>query len=217
MRLLTLPGVFSPISDSRMLADALRAEQPAGKQVLDVCTGSGLLALTAALCGAERATAIDVSRRAVMTVRINAWLNAVRVRALRGSLFAPVDGERFDLITSNPPYVPAETDELPTRGPARAWDAGRNGRLVLDQLLERAPAHLAPGGVILITHSTLLGEEETLERLAAGGLEPDVPVRRRGPLGPLMSGRRKHLEREGLLAPGQTEEEVLIVRGRRPA
>ena len=99
MRLLTLPGVFRPRPDSWMLADVLL---PPDARVLDVCTGSGLLAVTAALCGA-RATGVDVSRRAVLCAALNARINGVRVRGLRGDLFAPVEGECFDAIVANPP------------------------------------------------------------------------------------------------------------------
>jgi release factor glutamine methyltransferase len=218
VRLLTLPGVFRPISDSTLLADVLRAETlPPTARVLDVCTGSGYLALTAALRGVEDVTAVDVSRRAVATVRLNARLNGVRVRALRGSLFEPVAGEAFDAIVSNPPYVPAPDDDLPARGRRRAWDAGRDGRALLDRLCAEAPAHLRAGGRLLVVHSSVLGLEATQELLASRGLEVDVVRRRRGPLGPLMAGRRAHLEASGMLAPGQREEEVLVIRGRRPA
>lgn len=218
MRLVTLPGVFRPISDSVMLADVLREETlPPSARVLDLCTGSGLLALTAALRGVEDVTAIDVSRRAAATVRINARLNGVRVRVRRGSLFEPVGGERFDAIVSNPPYVPGPRDGLPARGRERAWDAGRDGRALLDRLCAEAPAHLRPGGRLLVVHSSLLGLEATETMLAAGGLEVDVVRRRRGPLGPLMAQRRAHLEAVGLLAPGQREEDVLVIRARRPA
>jgi release factor glutamine methyltransferase len=217
VRLITLPGVFRPISDSVMLAECLRAETlPPTARVLDLCTGSGFLALTAALRGVQSVTAVDVSRRAVATVRLNARLNGVRVRALRGTLFAPVAGERFDAIVANPPYVPAPRDALPKRGRARAWDAGRDGRALLDRLCADAPAHLRPGGRLLIVHSSLLGYEATEAILARGGLEVEVVRRQRGPLGPLMAGRREHLEAEGLLAPGQREEDVLVIRARRP-
>jgi release factor glutamine methyltransferase len=105
MRLFTLPGVFRPRSDSWMLARALEDEGlPAGARVLDVCTGSGVLAITAAQRGAH-ATAVDISRRAVLCARLNARLNGVRVRAVRGDLLAAVGDERFDAIVSNPPYV----------------------------------------------------------------------------------------------------------------
>ena len=110
MRLVTLPGVFRPISDTWLLADALDREPLApGARVLDLCAGSGALAVRAALGGRRDVTAVDVSRRAVLTVRINAALNRVRVRARRGDLFAAVAGERFDAIVCNPPYVPVET------------------------------------------------------------------------------------------------------------
>jgi len=153
MRLVHAPGVFRPRSDSWMLARALRAERPAGRRVLDLCTGSGVLAVCAAMAGAHEVAAIDVSRRAVLACRLNARLNGVRVRALRGDLLAPIDGARFDLIVSNPPYVPAEADELPRRGPGRAWEAGRAGRALLDRICAEAPARLAQGGALLLVQS----------------------------------------------------------------
>jgi release factor glutamine methyltransferase len=153
----------------------------------------------------------------VATIRLNALLNGVKVRALRGDLFAAVPGERFDAIVSNPPYVPTPSDELPARGPARAWDAGRDGRALLDRICARAPEHLEPGGVLLVVHSSLLGYERTAGLLADGGLDADLAAQERGPLGPLMNGRRAHLEAAGLLDPGQREEDVLVVRGRKRA
>src|SRR5918997_5568589 len=108
MRLARVPGVFQPRSDTWLLAAHLRAQLRPGARVLDLCTGSGAIAVSAALAGAGEVTAIDVSRLAVLSARLNARLNGVRVRALRGDLLAPVTGERFDAIVSNPPYLPAE-------------------------------------------------------------------------------------------------------------
>ena len=63
-------------------------------------------------------------------------LNGVKVRALRGDMLAPVDGEQFDLVLANPPYVPGASDHLPPdSGPSRAWEGGRDGREV------HRPAH----------------------------------------------------------------------------
>jgi release factor glutamine methyltransferase len=215
VRLVVPPGVFRPISDTWLLADALDRERlEPGARVLDLCSGSGALAVRAALGGPRVVTAVDVSRRAVLTIRANALLNRVRVRALRGDLFSAVAGERFDAIVSNPPYVPAPTDRLPTRGRARAWDAGRDGRALLDRICDRVRAHLRPGGMLLLVHSSVLGVEHTVDALRARGLAVDVPVRERGPLGPLMNGRRTHLEATGLLRPGQDEEDVVVVRAR---
>src|SRR5579884_1893460 len=129
MRLLPLPGVFQPPSDAWMLAGHIR--QPdlgPDAAALDLCTGTGMLAIAAALAGAGSVTAVDISRRAVAAVKLNAWVNRVHVEALRGDLFEPVRDRRFDLITSNPPYLPGDLAEPPARGGARAWEGGRSGR-----------------------------------------------------------------------------------------
>ncbi len=214
MRIIPIPGVFRPLSDTRLLAEQAWHLAP-GARVLDVCTGSGYLAISAALAGARRVAAVDVSRRAVLSARLNARLNGVRVDARRGDLLEPVTDERFDLIVSNPPYVPAADDALPRRGARRAWDAGRVGRLLLDRLIAAAPRALAPGGTLLMIHSSVCGEAETLDRLEDAGLQATVRVRRGGALGPRLSARAEMLEARGLLAPGQREEELLVIAGRR--
>jgi release factor glutamine methyltransferase len=211
MRLFTLPGVFRPRPDSWMLARALAAEGLApGARVLDVCTGSGMLAITAAQRGA-RATAVDISRRAVLCAGLNARLNGVRVRALRGDLLAAVGDEQFDAIVSNPPYLPGDA-KLPKSGPQRAWEGGRDGRALLDRLCAQAPRHLAPGGVLLVVHSSLCGTDSTLAILGEQGLRAEVAVRHHGSLGPLLRARAAELEIRDLLGPGQREEEVVVVR-----
>jgi release factor glutamine methyltransferase len=213
MRLMTLPGVFTPLSDSWMLARALCANVRPGQSVLDVGTGSGAIAIAAARCGAAPVTAIDVSRRSVLTVRINARLNGVRVRAVRGDLFAPVAGERFDFIVSNPPYMPAEDDQIPARGPARALDAGTDGRILLDRICAEAAAHLNPGGAVMLVQNDLIGIDPTVDALERTGLRVDVVARHHGPLGPVLTARAPLLEARGMLAPGVREEDVVIVRG----
>ncbi len=68
-----------------MLAQRVREEPlPGSARVLDLCTGSGLIAISAALAHSAEAVAVDVSRRAVWTARLNARLNGVRLRAVRG-------------------------------------------------------------------------------------------------------------------------------------
>jgi release factor glutamine methyltransferase len=204
MRLLTMPGVFRPRSDSWLLADLVRDIARPGDRVLDPFTGSGVLAIAAAEAGAA-ATAVDVSRRAVACARVNARLNGVSLRALRGDMLAPLNGERFDLIVANPPYVPSA--ELPPRGAARAWGAGPDGRALLDRLCREAPARLLPGGSMLIVHSSICDPAATERALADHGLAVETVERRRGPLGPLMRAR----------LPNVREEEIVVLRGRRPA
>ena len=96
----------------------------------------------------------------------------------------------------------------------RKWEAGRDGRATLDRICDRARAFLRPGGLLLLVHSSLLGLEPTLAALRAHGLPADMAVSRRGPLGPLMNGRRAHLEATGMLDEGQDEEDVLGIRAR---
>jgi release factor glutamine methyltransferase len=215
VRLVTLPGVFRPISDAWLLARTLDREPlPERARVLDLCSGSGALAIRAALGGQDReVTAVDLSRRAIVAIRLNAALNGVRVRAVRGDLLDAVAGERFDAIVSNPPYVPAPSDALPTIGPERAWDGGRDGRALLQRICADAPAHLRPGGVLLVVHSSLLGLDPTAEPLRAAGLEVDVAAAEHGPLGPLMRARRD----AGLVDPDADEEDVLVIRARNPS
>ncbi len=216
VRLLPLPGVFQPHSDSWMLAERIKCEplEP-GARALDLCTGSGLLAVTAALLGAE-AYAIDVSRRALVAVRLNARLNGVTVRALGGDLFAPVQGERFDMIVSNPPYLPSPGGGIPDRGAARAWEGGPNGRSFIDRICAQAHAYLNPAGVLLLVHSSVCGERETTEALRARGLQTSVVARSRGGLGPRMRTRTAWLRQRGLL-PSEDVEELVVVRAQRPA
>jgi len=213
MRLAILPGVFRPRSDSWLLAAHLRDEVEPGCAVADLCTGSGVLAVTAALAGAGSVAAVDVSHRAVATARLNALLNGVSVDAVRGDLVAALGGRTFDVIVSNPPYVPAAADALPTRGPSRAWDAGRDGRALLDRICAAAPARLRPGGALLLVHSEVCGPGRTVELLAAQGMDAAVVARRRGPLGPLLRDRRDELARRGLIDADAQTEELVVVRG----
>lgn len=217
MKLLPFPGVFRPRSDSWLLAQLVELEPLLpDARVLDLCAGSGVLALTAARTGGVSVVAVDVSRRAVIAIRANARLNGVVVDARRGDLFDAVRGDRFDLVVSNPPYVPSGSDALPSRGASRAWEGGRSGRTLIDRICSEAPTHLAPGGVMLLVHSSVCGEGQTLEALAAGGLDAEVVARRVGQLGPLMRSRADLLARRGLLG-GLSEEELLVFKASVPA
>ncbi|MFP1624440.1 HemK2/MTQ2 family protein methyltransferase [Streptomyces sp. 5K101] len=214
-RLLRTPGVYVPQIDTYLLAGALAREplRP-GADVLDLGTGSGALALVAARRGA-RVTAVDTSWRAVLTARVNAALAGQRVEVLHGDLLAPAAGRRFDLIVGNPPYVPAPQPRPPRRGAAVAWDAGPDGRAVLDRICDGAAALLRPRGVLLLVQSALCGVTPTLERLRRTGLEPAVVERERVPFGPVLTSRAAWLRQRGLIAPDEDKEELVIVRADR--
>ncbi|MEU0039211.1 HemK2/MTQ2 family protein methyltransferase [Streptomyces sp. NPDC006333] len=210
--LVALPGVYRPQADTHLLADALSKENlhPAA-EVLEIGTGTGALALSAAGRGA-RVTAVDVSWRAVVAARINALQQGVPLEILHGDFAARTRGHRYDIVLANPPYVPSPNHRLPAAGPARAWDAGLDGRLVVDRICASAPALLRPGGVLLMVHSAMCGPERTLKRLAEAGLPAQVAARSRVPWGPILRSRREWLQRQGLAGIGEEREELVVIR-----
>ncbi len=160
-RALRLPvgdPVYPPSSDSLILRDAVAAvmaPMPPAIAVLDLCTGSGVQALQAA-GHAGRLICVDVSPRAAAVTRYNAALNGVtQIEARVGDLYAPVRGERFDLIIANPPFVTSPYDDGP------AYHAGGpRGDRVLRRVLSRLGAHLQPGGrAVAISHVGLRAGE----------------------------------------------------------
>ncbi|WP_234343570.1 HemK2/MTQ2 family protein methyltransferase [Streptomyces sp. WM6372] len=212
--LIALRGVYRPQADTRLLAAALEQEELGPRtDVLEIGTGTGALALQAAGRGA-RATAVDVSWPAVVTARLNAVLRRLPLRVLHGDFVARTSGRRFDLVVSNPPYVPAPQAGLPSRGPERAWDAGPDGRMVIDRICSAAPALLRPGGVLLMVHSGMCGADETVERLTRARLTAEVTARSYVPWGPVLRSRRAWLERRGLAAGTEEREELVIIRAR---
>ncbi len=213
MATVTLPGVYTPQDDTDLLIRLLHDEHlPPRADVLDVGTGTGAVALAAARLGA-RVTAIDISWRAVLNAKANALLARLPVRVRRGDLLTPVTGRSFDLILSNPPYVPAPAAACPRRGPARAWDAGCDGRLVLDRICRDAPGLLKPGGVLLLVQSELSGPEETLRRLHAAGLDAGIIVEHRSvAFGPVLRSRTGWLHDRGLIEDDAEKEELVVIR-----
>ncbi len=210
--LLRAPGVYRAQDDTSLLIEEMyRSGVARGRSVLDVGTGTGALAVAAARAGASQVSGVDLSLRAVLTARFNARLHGTRVTVHRGDLFGPVGGQLFDLVLTNPPYVPSRGGVLPRHRAGRSWDGGPDGRILLDRICAAAPAHLAPGGVLLLVQSELSGEEATLERLAAAGLDATVRVRARIPLGPVLRGRLPFLRRAGLMAPGQEDEGLVVI------
>ena len=212
-RLVRLPGVYPPQSDSFLLARALTREPiESGTRVLDVGAGTGVLSVSAGLAGARRITAIDIDRRSLLNTRLNAALNGVHVQVVRGDLTRPLWDARFDLVVSNPPYVPATGDRLPTRGLARCWDAGRDGRAYLDRICREVPGVLATGGVLLLLQSTLSGTRTTQTLLEASGLDVEVVATARIPFGPVLRGRSAMLRERGLLEHNQDHENLVVFR-----
>ena len=154
------PAVLIPRPETEHLVEAAlnRAALFPHPRILDIGTGSGCIAVALAHhLPHVTITTIDLSAEALGIARQNAALNAVadRIRFLQGDLLAPVAGEQFDMILSNPPYVPA-TDrptlsvEVRDHEPALALFAGPDGLDIYRRLIPAAHAALVPGGHLLL-------------------------------------------------------------------
>jgi release factor glutamine methyltransferase len=168
------PRVLIPRRDTETLVEvALRLGKTA-RRVADIGTGSGAVALALAKeLPAAEVVATDASEGALAVARANAERNglAARVRLVAGDLTGPLDGV-FELIVSNPPYVPR--GQLPRlapevqREPRAALDGGPDGLDVLRRLIPAARAHLAPGGWLAVEHGHDQGAAVRALFIAAG-------------------------------------------------
>lgn len=211
MLLLRLPGVYEPEADTHLLVECIVADGvPPGARALDIGTGTGRVALALKSAGAARVQAVDISRRAVLTARCNSLLHRLPLRVHRGDVLDRVEGT-FDLIAANPPYVPWVLG-VPRHGRTRAWNAGRDGRAVLDRICRDAPPLLRPDGTLWLVHSGLCDPDLTLGRLREAGLAAQVVRTVRVPFGPVLRSREDWLRAEGLLTPDQQDEELVVVR-----
>ena len=127
------------------------------RRVLDLCTGSGCIAIACAWAFPEaEVVAVDISEPALEVARINRERHGLegRLELLRSDLFEALPPQRFDLIVSNPPYVSRrEMASLPAefhREPAIGLEAGEEGLDVVERILARAADYLEPGGVLIV-------------------------------------------------------------------
>ena len=213
------PGVYAPQHDSLLLIEAMAASAAVeGRAVLDLCTGTGIAAIAAAQMGARTVTAVDSCRRAVRCTRRNARAAGVRLRACVGTHRDALARGPYDLVVCNPPYVPAppgrHNGSVPAEaGPSTAWDAGADGRMVLDPLCESAPGLLAREGVVLIVQSEFADPERSIRMLRRRRIYAEIILTQRIPFGPVLTDRAPWMESVGLLTGGRREEELVVIRG----
>lgn len=179
----------------------------AGDRVLDLGCGAGLVGILAARRGHD-VVATDLLESCCRSTRGNALLNGVgdRLQIRRGDLFAPVAGERFDLIAANPPQMPTPPDRRRHDDESRMHDAGPDGWALLDRTISDAPAHLSPGGRLVVTLFGFLGLERALTALRTAGLAPQILAREMQPFPRLARERLEHIRRldaGGTLPAGQ--------------
>jgi release factor glutamine methyltransferase len=171
LELTVTPAVLIPRPETELLVDLALARKPAS--VVDVGTGSGAIALAIKRhLPAARVIATDASAAALEVAKRNAVRFGLDVELRHGRWFEPLAGERFEAIISNPPYVMADDPHLPDLGfePRFAIEAGDDGLDAFRVLAREAPAHLLPGGWLLVEHGA--GQHEAVRTLLeAAGLE----------------------------------------------
>lgn len=145
-----------------------------GPRILDLGTGSGVLAVTLTIQRPDsKMAALDISEAALAVARRNAAFHGLAGRIRFGSsdlfgAFGEAEQEAFDLIVSNPPYIPEdELETLPMevrREPRLALDGGPQGTKLIGQILEEAPRYLSPGGALFMEIG--LGQSGPIKKLA---------------------------------------------------
>jgi len=167
------PDVLIPRPETEHLVEKIielsaRFDQP---RIADIGAGSGAIAITLAhKLPHARVTAIDISNAALAIAKGNAGRNDVkeRIRFLQGDILAPVTAEDFEIIVSNPPYVPtADRDSLSVEvrdfEPGLALFAGEDGLEIYRRLIPAAYAQLVPGGYLALEIG--YGQQEAIRAL----------------------------------------------------
>lgn len=191
----------------------------AGERMLEIGAGLGLAAVLAAKAGA-RVVATDVVPEAVEAIRANAALNGVVVDAFLGDCYAPVAGERFDLICTNPPQMPTPPERDRDDAAAAADNGGLDGWAILDRVIAGARDHLNPGGRLVFSIFAFLGRKAAFEKLEARGLVPSIVASEVQAFPRIGYERLEHLrslDREAALPAGTPRTvERFIVQGALP-
>ncbi len=148
------PATLIPRQDTEVLVEEV-SKTAEGKRVLDLCTGTGCIIISLAkLCKLAGATGTDISEEAVETARRNAETLCADVAFFQGDLYKAVPrGEKFDIIVSNPPYIPSaviETlmPEVREHEPMSALDGDADGLKFYREIIKNANKYLVPGGML---------------------------------------------------------------------
>lgn len=148
--------VLIPRYDTEVLITEAIKRHPDARTVLDIGTGSGCIAVSLQkLLAGAKVTATDISAAALAVAQRNAEKHGAAIDFLQGSLFTPVAGRSFDLIVSNPPYIPTADiasleQEVREFDPRTALDGGCDGLEIYRDLIPEAVDHLNRNGWLMV-------------------------------------------------------------------
>ena len=162
LEFIVTPAVLVPRPETDVLVSQAveRSQSIDAPRIVDLGTGSGIVAVSLARrCPDARVTATDISPAALDVARANAARHGVAVRLVEGDWFAPLGGETFDVVVSNPPYIVEGDPHLALnglpfepRGALTDGVAGGDGLACVRRIVAEAVAHLEPGGWLLVEH-----------------------------------------------------------------
>ena len=200
------PDVYPPQTDTFLLLEHIRVKR--NDVVLELCAGCGVVGLYLAIAAGE-VIAVDKNPSAVANARYNAKINEIRNICVRqGDLYQPVSSKRFDLIVANPPYVPTPPDWYFVDILETAWNAGPDGRMLINSIIAGLLAHLKPGGRFVLVQSSLADISQTLNQLRAYGFSARIIAQKWIPFGPVCRGRIDWLSRQATFT---SQAELLVV------
>jgi release factor glutamine methyltransferase len=167
---------YPPSDDSYLLVEHLKIRPT--DVILEIGTGCGIIALIAARM-AKKVIATDISPAAVQCARKNVKTNQLesKIEIRQGDLFNPIKtGERFNLILSNPPYLP-ESEEDHQQGAGwleKAWNGGRSGRKFIDRFIRNCKPYLEPLGRVQLVQSSLSNIPKSCELFQKLGFQAEL-------------------------------------------
>lgn len=156
-------SVLIPRYDTEILVERVLKHTNSGMKVLDMCTGSGCIAISIKhLCPDTEVTAVDISRSALLLAKENGRENDTKIEWIQSNLFEKVRG-RFHIIASNPPYIPTEVietldDEVKIYEPFQALDGMEDGLYFYREIITQAGNYLERNGMLFFEIGAEQGE-----------------------------------------------------------
>ncbi len=160
-----------PRPETELLAENAIECADENKRVLDLCTGSGAIAIAVNKEGGALVTAVDVSEEAITLAKENARLNGAQIEFVVSDLFSEIEGKKFDVIVSNPPYIKKQDistlqREVKDFEPILALDGGEDGLDFYREISKKAKEFLTEGGALLLECG--IGQAEDVKNMLEG-------------------------------------------------
>jgi release factor glutamine methyltransferase len=168
--------VYAPDEDTFLLADVLKKENLAQKDVLEIGCGSGYLTRIMAEKGAQ-VTAVDINPAAVEATKKLLSEEKLNGKVFPSDIFSNVVGT-FDMVVFNPPYLPENEDDEVV-GSDERYSGGKSGREAVERFIHQSGKYLRPAGKILLLISSVTGEQDVFSEFIKSGFAARALARKK--------------------------------------